>query len=73
MKPPVVEALERVVCPETVRLEMVVDARVDVPVMVRRVAVVVAKVDVPVTPSVPPTVWLPLTVEVPVVAVFAVR
>ena len=27
----------------------------------------------PVTPNVPPTVWLPVTVEVPVVAVLAVR
>ena len=46
---------------------------VDVPVTVREVIVVVAKVDVPVTPRVPPIVWLPVIVEVPIVAVFAVR
>ncbi len=47
----------RVVCPETVRL----------------VAVVVAKVEVPVTPRVPPTVWLPVILEVPTVWVLAVK
>ena len=40
---------------------------------VRRVAVVVASVEVPVTPRVPPIVWLPVIVEVPTVAVSAVR
>jgi hypothetical protein len=54
---PVAEAVERVVCPDTVR----------------RVAVVVAKVEVPVTVRVPPMDSLPVIVEVPVVAVFVVR
>ncbi len=39
----------------------------------RLVAVVVARVEVPVTPRVPPIVALPVTVEVPTVAVLAVR
>ena len=51
------EAVESVDCPDTVRL----------------VAVVVAKVEVPVTPRVPPIVWLPRIVEVPIVEVLAVR
>jgi hypothetical protein len=54
---PVAEAVFKVVCPDTAR----------------EVAVVVAKVVVPVTPRVPPIVSLPVTVEVPVVAVLAVR
>ena len=46
---------------------MVVLPKVEVPLTVRRVAVVVANVEVPVTPRVPPTVWLPVTEEVPTV------
>ena len=53
----VAEAVFNVVCPDTKRL----------------VAVVVARVEVPVTPRVPPTVWLPVIVEVPTVTVLAVR
>ena len=53
----VADALESVVCPDTCSV----------------VAVVVARVEVPVTLRVPPTVWLPTTVDVPSVAVFAVR
>ena len=49
--------MERVLCPDTVR----------------RVAVVVANVEVPVTPRVPPIASLPVTVEVPIVAVLAVK
>ena len=55
------------------RLVAVVVASVVVPDTVRRVAVVVARVEVPDTVSVPPIDSLPVTVEVPVVAVFAVR
>ena len=55
------------------RLVAVVVANVEVPDTVRRVTVEVANVEVPVTPRVPPIVSLPVTVEVPVVAVFAVR
>ena len=53
----VADALESVVCPDTVSVVAVVEARVEVPVTLR----------------VPPTVWLPTTVDVPSVAVFAVR
>ena len=54
---PVAEAVFKVVCPVTVSVD----------------AVVVARVEVPVTPRVPPTVWLPVMVEVPTVCVLAVR
>ena len=54
---PVADAVVRVVWPLTVKL----------------VAVVVANVEVPVTPRVPPIVSLPVTVEVPIVEVLAVR
>ena len=57
VRPPVVEALLRVVCPDTVSL----------------VIVVVASVEVPVTPRVPPIVSLPVIVEVPIVEELAVR
>ncbi len=70
---PVPEAFTKLVCPDTVRLVAVVLPRVEVPDTVRRVAVVVARVDVPVTVRVPPIASLPVTVEVPIVEVLAVR
>jgi hypothetical protein len=51
------DAFPSVVCPDTERVD----------------AVVVAKVVVPVTVSVPPTLWLPVIVEVPTVCVLAVK
>jgi hypothetical protein len=53
----VADAFPSVVCPDTERVD----------------AVVVAKVVVPVTVSVPPTLWLPVIVEVPTVCVLAVK
>ena len=47
-KAPVDEPVESVVCPDTARLVIVVEASVEVPVTVKRDNVVVARVEVPV-------------------------
>lgn len=61
-----------VVAPDTVRLVIVVVAKVEVLEAVKFVTVVVVKVEAPVTPKVPDKVVLPVTPNVPPTVVFPV-